>query len=243
MSNISKRTYDLNDKELDSQIASLKEYVDALISSIPKFNIEVVSELPTGKNVSFTTVYLLRGDGGTGNLYEEYICVQPPGLQGGIWEKIGSADIDIAGYAKVSDLTSGELTVKNANVANEATYASYASTDRSKGTIEARLTVAENNKAVTGAPTLNAAKKLTERGYYYIELCQGTTSIGQGIIYYSGATGVNTKIYIKSFVEKYEGFVQVRSTGEIKIYYANSDGTYSESTSGTFRIYTAKLNI
>jgi Fe2+ transport system protein FeoA len=140
MSNISKRTYDLNDKELDSQIASLKEYVDALISSIPKFNIEVVSELPTGKNVSFTTVYLLRGDGGTGNLYEEYICVQPPGLSGAVWEKLGTANVDLAGYAKTSDLTSGNLTVKTANVAPEATYALYASTDRSKGTIEQRLT-------------------------------------------------------------------------------------------------------
>lgn len=131
--------------------AASKYYVDNRVSSIPKFNIEVVSELPTGENVSFTTVYLLRGDGGTGNLYEEYICVQPPGLSGAVWEKLGTANVDLAGYAKTSDLTSGNLIVKTANVATEATYALYASIDRTKGTIEERLTASSLLSSMGGA--------------------------------------------------------------------------------------------
>jgi hypothetical protein len=38
-----------------------KEYVDDMVSKIPKFGIIVVEELPT-ENISTTTVYLLKTD-------------------------------------------------------------------------------------------------------------------------------------------------------------------------------------
>jgi hypothetical protein len=58
-----------------------KSEIDSMISSIPKFAIEVVDELPT-KNISDTTIYLLKTSEESQNLYEEYIYVNG-------WEKLG----------------------------------------------------------------------------------------------------------------------------------------------------------
>lgn len=68
-----------------------REEVNAKISSIPKFAIEVVSSLPTS-NISATTVYLVGG--GSGNdLYTEYIYAN------GKWEILGAQTVDLTGYA------------------------------------------------------------------------------------------------------------------------------------------------
>lgn len=75
-----------------------KTEVNALISAIPKFAIEVVNALPT-TDISTTTIYLLRNSETTGsNLFEEYIYVNNQ------WELLGSQDIDLSDYVTTSDL-------------------------------------------------------------------------------------------------------------------------------------------
>jgi hypothetical protein len=81
-----------------------KEYVDSTnqdlksqISSIPKFSISVVTELPT-MDISTTTVYLLKTDDTEGNLYTEYVNVN------GVWEELGTQRVDLEGYAKIEDI-------------------------------------------------------------------------------------------------------------------------------------------
>lgn len=83
---------------------ALKSYytsaeVDARISAIPKFSIEVVSTLPT-ENISATTVYLVISNPGdtSGQLYTEYIYV------GGRWEKLGEQTVDLSGYVTTEEL-------------------------------------------------------------------------------------------------------------------------------------------
>ena len=66
--------------------------IDEKISVIPKFSIEVVSELPTS-DISSTTVYLVGGGLGS-DLYVEYIYVN------GAWEILGAQRVDLTGYAK-----------------------------------------------------------------------------------------------------------------------------------------------
>lgn len=64
--------------------------------------------------------------------------------------------VDLTEYAKASELTNGEITVKNASYAlssTEATYASYASLDRTKGTIEERLNAVGYFNSMGGAFT------------------------------------------------------------------------------------------
>lgn len=66
--------------------------VDALISTIPKFAIEVVNSLPT-TDISTTTIYLLRtSETETGNLYTEYIYVN------NAWESLGTQTLDLTNY-------------------------------------------------------------------------------------------------------------------------------------------------
>ena len=72
----------------------LEEYVDSGISSKPSF--VVVGNLPaTGDSGK---IYLLP-NGGTGtNRFDEYIWVEAR------WEKIGTTEIDLSGYAKSKDI-------------------------------------------------------------------------------------------------------------------------------------------
>lgn len=66
--------------------------VNALISAIPKFDIEVVATLPTS-DISETTVYLVpSSDPTSNNIYTEYIYVN------GSWEKLGEQSLDLSGY-------------------------------------------------------------------------------------------------------------------------------------------------
>lgn len=69
-----------------------KAQVDALVSTIPTFNIEIVQELPT-EDISDSTIYLLAKQDGSGNdYYDEYIHVD------GNWELIGSTSVDLTNY-------------------------------------------------------------------------------------------------------------------------------------------------
>lgn len=75
--------------------AELHEICTALqlqISTIPKFNIEVVETLPDN-NISTTTIYLVPNNDNDGNMYDEYIFTNNE------WELIGTQTMDLSGYA------------------------------------------------------------------------------------------------------------------------------------------------
>lgn len=69
-----------------------KEEVQELLSAIPKFSIQPVDALPI-KDISATTVYLLKSEEDSPNLYIEYIYVNDK------WECLGSQTVDLSGYA------------------------------------------------------------------------------------------------------------------------------------------------
>lgn len=65
------------------------------LTTIPKFAIQVVAELPT-QDISTTTVYLVLQEEGEQNgqdIYNEYIYVNNK------WELIGNTDVDLSAYA------------------------------------------------------------------------------------------------------------------------------------------------
>lgn len=77
--------------------------IDEQLEIIPKFNIEVVEELPTTE-ISRTTIYLvINAKGKDSNLYTEYIWLEKTG-EAGHWEKLGEQELDLSGY-----YTSGEV--------------------------------------------------------------------------------------------------------------------------------------
>lgn len=93
---VSNTTSNLTNYYLKSEIYT-KEEVAALISAIPKFEIKVVTSLPTVK-ISPTTVYLVKDTTEGGGLYTEYIYVN------GAWEELGSQSLDLSGYVTDEEL-------------------------------------------------------------------------------------------------------------------------------------------
>lgn len=65
--------------------------INNLVSTIPKFNIEFVTALPT-TDISTGTVYLVLSEDGENDLYTEYIYVD------GKWEVLGTQKVDLSGY-------------------------------------------------------------------------------------------------------------------------------------------------
>ena len=91
-----------------------KEYVDNMFSAVPKFEVMVVETLPT-ENISSTTVYLLKSDESVDSLYDEYIYVN------GTWELLGSAKINLDGYAKTENVPTKVSQLENdSNFTSEA---------------------------------------------------------------------------------------------------------------------------
>lgn len=83
----------------------IKTYVDNIntslnnkISSIPKFSISVVTTLPT-TSISSTTIYLVKTNSTTQNLYTEYIYINSA------WEKLGEQTIDLSQYYTKTETT------------------------------------------------------------------------------------------------------------------------------------------
>ncbi len=83
-----------------------KTKINEMISAIPKFSISPVDELPT-KDISETTVYLLKEGADNSNLYTEYIYVN------GGWEPLGTQTVDLTGYETTSDVEEKLNALKN----------------------------------------------------------------------------------------------------------------------------------
>ena len=108
-----------------------KEEVNELVSSIPKFNISVVEELPT-EGMSATTVYLLKADEEGNNLYTEYIYVNSK------WEILGSQKIDLSNY----------LTKDGDSAENTTTFISNDSTEVTSYSDVETLTTGEKHSSI-----------------------------------------------------------------------------------------------
>lgn len=67
----------------------IKSYVDTQVSTIPKFKVEVVTDLPTS-GISNNTIYLKKSSEDSENLYTEYIYVNNK------WEKLGTQSLDLS---------------------------------------------------------------------------------------------------------------------------------------------------
>ena len=72
-----------------------KEEIAELIGNINKLTSEIVESLPT-ENISTSTIYLIK-DGDTNN-YKQYMYIS------GAWAQLSDTNIDLSGYAKLTDL-------------------------------------------------------------------------------------------------------------------------------------------
>lgn len=94
----------LSDYYNKTYVDELEAELDGKISSIPKFAIQVVNELPT-TDISYTTVYLLtHDDETTSDIYDEYIYVKVDD-ETSKWELLGRQKLDLTGYATETFVT------------------------------------------------------------------------------------------------------------------------------------------
>lgn len=105
-----------------------KDEVDALIDAIPKFNIQVVDNLPiTG---AAATIYLLKGATvDEGNLYSEFIYVDDE------WELLGTQKLDLSGYALKSELSAVATSGSFADLNNKPNWINLISYDEATNTV------------------------------------------------------------------------------------------------------------
>lgn len=120
-----------------------KAEVDEKISTIPKFDIKVVSALPTS-DISTTTIYLLVSTSSkTGNLYTEYIYVNSK------WEQLGEQTVDLSGYATEAWVESkGYLTSVPSH--NQASSTITAMTGYTKPTSTSAIAATDNLNTAIG---------------------------------------------------------------------------------------------
>ena len=100
--------------------------LEALLTSIPKFNIEVVDSLPTS-NISHSTIYLVKNAIETSNnVYAEYIYIQDKG-----WEKLGEQTITLDNYV-TKDFLTETLNTALASYATKADVANAIETTKTE---------------------------------------------------------------------------------------------------------------
>jgi len=118
-----------------------KTEIDNKITSIPKFNIEVVTALPT-KNISTSTVYLKVTGTETQNIYTEYIFVNNN------WEKLGTQTLDLSGYALKT-----EIPTKLSQLTNNINAVTKIETGTNNGQIKVTSGTTVTNVNVKGLNT------------------------------------------------------------------------------------------
>lgn len=100
-----------SEPEVHTNLTNIYDELNALdskISLLPKFDIQVVNELPT-TNISTTTIYLLSTGNDYPYAYQEYIYNQDE------WELIGTQYFDLSIYATKEELSEALLKKLDAN--------------------------------------------------------------------------------------------------------------------------------
>lgn len=111
-----KATADANGNNIASTYATKGE-----VTAIPKFDVKVVTSLPTS-NISASTIYLKADtSSGTNNIYDEYLYVNSK------WEIIGTTMADLANYSKKAD------TIKSLSISGKVI--TYTKGDGTSGTL------------------------------------------------------------------------------------------------------------
>ena len=124
----------------DKATTYTKDDVDQLISTIPKFAIEVVQTLPT-ENISYTTLYLVPDtSSSTGQLYTEWIYVKGTPDH---WERLGIQRIDLSNYYTKTEIDTTVTTI-NSSISGVATRVT--SLETTTTSLSSRVTTLETSK-------------------------------------------------------------------------------------------------
>lgn len=153
----------------------IKAYVDAQVGAINKFDIKVVSTLPTASADTMYIVYLVAEEGVASGTYVEYITVRS-GAEGSYtyaWEKIGTTAADLTDYVKKTTTVAGidlqdNITVSELQVALELGDMAYVDTATGSTTLETIDSITMKKMDITGTAAITATTaeaSLTKANY------------------------------------------------------------------------------
>lgn len=123
-------------KKSDLTPLATKEQVNAIVT----FSVSVVQSLPATSAANAKTIYLVPSNEGTNNSYIEYLFVN------GAFEKIGTTNIDLTGYATTANLTAEIGTLTNTGGVIDTRISNYA---YSKSEIDGKISTI--NQAISQA--------------------------------------------------------------------------------------------
>ena len=190
----------------DLQIVAKKAQLDlsnyatkADLTSIPKFSIEVVAELPT-QDISTTTIYLKlqeTEDQEGQDIYDEYIYVNNK------WEVIGNTDIDLSAYS----------TTVQMNAAIQAAVQALDFTELTVGATKTLGTISQTDGVLT-ATAVNIAIPHTAITDWDAELAQKQDAIdveGEGFLKKT-STGFEVDTNTYTTQTQVEGLIETEIT-------------------------------
>lgn len=155
-----KATADASGNNIASTYATKGE-----VTAIPKFEIKVVTALPTS-NISTSTIYLKQSTtSGSNNIYDEYLYVNSK------WEVIGTTVADLSNYSKKAD------TIKSLSISGQVI--TYTKGDDTTGTLTTQDT---NTKVIQEYTTSPAFLPILLR------FGTGTNTQSSSVLFNSGAT-------------------------------------------------------
>lgn len=133
-------------------IAAKFKKLEGALSGIPKFSVEVVTELPT-KDVSMSTIYLVKNIANTttNNLYTEYICLSATQTDDGTvydWEKLGEQTLAISNMVTKQELNDA-ISVALRDYMKSTDLKTYIADEISKAQSSILKTVSDNYASKT----------------------------------------------------------------------------------------------
>lgn len=152
---------------------------------------EIVQALPTGNNISETTIYLMLKDpaGASGDIYDEYMYINNN------WEHIGSTEVDLSNYVqKPSNAVANKQYVMRNNQWEEVQIA----TDAANITYSGDVTGANNVEEAIDAlvPDATLARQLKEAiGSEVGDVATGVITAGSIVFHNGRFYKINDNIY------------------------------------------------
>ena len=153
-----------------------KEYVDAQVGAIHKFDVVVADQLPEASADEMYKIYLTPDQSGSGSNVKIESIVIRSGSEGAYtyrWEQIGTTETDLTGYVKKVTKVAGidlqdDITVTELQVALELGKMAYVDTATGSTTLDTIDSITMAKVTVAGdavVTTSTAAATLTKAAY------------------------------------------------------------------------------
>lgn len=220
-----------------------KDEVNRIVDALRGARFEKVQALPELADADDRTIYLVpRGSPEAGNVYDEWIVVfDDEGARS--WDKLGSTDIDLSGYAK-KEWVGNEFTAKDTfnreigslrgqiNSIGTTANQAYSDAQTAKGAADAAQRSADAAGSAANAAQ-SAADDAQGTADDALDAAAGAQRTADGKLDKSNGVAEGTIFRIGGFAVRYSLFAGVTPSIEIGVYDAEHD-TYAWGSGNYF---------